>query len=423
MPLARQPAHRVIGVDPRVHARRGRQLRPRRTQLRRDHRQTADSSCSTKRAHGRPLILSVLTSRLPCRPWRSLARLDALPRVALCANAVQLPSTTCHDSARPLAAAPASSCRQARRCDSVRVRRQQGPQARSSWRRTRSAEGADTLITCRRRPVESRARDGRGGRPARPALRPRRQRHAAGDADRQRAARSAARRRGALRRDARRARARRWSEAAEQLRATGRQPFVIPLGASTPLGAAGVRAGGRRAARRRSTPPDVIVHADLVGRHAGRARSPAAAARARHARHRHQRRRSVADAGSPRDPPNPRGPRGAARGDSPGRSRTPRSRSTTRSSATATASRHRGSNEAIASVAPGARRCSSTRPIRPRRWPGLIARVRARARLPAAPCCSGTPADRWGFSVGIGVDTIGLTWCGRKAVEGSNRLS
>ena len=36
--FARQSAHRVIGIDPGVHARRGRELRSRRTQLGGDHR-------------------------------------------------------------------------------------------------------------------------------------------------------------------------------------------------------------------------------------------------------------------------------------------------------------------------------------------------------------------------------------------------
>ena len=229
------------------------------------------------------------------------------------------------------------AARQARRCDSVRVRRQQGPQAAarggaSARRRRRHADHV------RRRAVESRARDGRGGRQARPALHSRRERRAAGAADRERAAGSAAGRRGALRRVTRGARAGDGRGGRRRLRATGRRPFVIPLGASTPLGAAayalavGELVDADRAARRHRP-------LDLVWRDAGRARRRLPAARARDARHRHQRRRSVADAGS-RDSANPRGPRGAARGAAEGRSRTPADRGRRHaSSATATASR------------------------------------------------------------------------------------
>jgi 1-aminocyclopropane-1-carboxylate deaminase/D-cysteine desulfhydrase-like pyridoxal-dependent ACC family enzyme len=53
-------------------------------------------------------------------------------------------------------------------------------------------------------------------------------------------------------------------EAVERLRRDGRVPYVVPLGASTPLGALGfVRAVGELV--RQAPPPDVIVHASSSG--------------------------------------------------------------------------------------------------------------------------------------------------------------
>ena len=94
-----------------------------------------------------------------------------------------------------------------------------------------------------------------GGRALGLALRPRRQRHAAGEPDRQRAARPAARRRGPLRCLARGARAGDGRGGRASSAREGRRPFVIPLGASTPLGAAAYALAVDGAARRRSPRP------------------------------------------------------------------------------------------------------------------------------------------------------------------------
>ena len=106
-----------------------------------------------------------------------------------------------------------------------------------SWRRRPSPKAPTRSITMWRPPVEPRARDGRGGGPDGARLRARRQRRSRRRSHRERAPRSPAGRRGALRRVARGAGPGNGAAAAE-LRATGRRPFVIPLGASTPLGAA-----------------------------------------------------------------------------------------------------------------------------------------------------------------------------------------
>ena len=116
----------------------------------------------------------------------------------------------------------------------------------------------------RRRAVESRARD-RGGRgQAGPALRARRQRHAHRPPDRERLAGEAARRRHPVRRRrAMRAR-RRWKQRRQQSAPPAAAPYVIPLGASTPLGAAAL-AHAATELFEQIAPPDVIIHSSSSG--------------------------------------------------------------------------------------------------------------------------------------------------------------
>ena len=169
--------------------------------------------------------------------------------------------------------------RQARRRDPVRVRRQQSAKARRWWRRVRSPSGADTLITAggiqsnhARATAASPHGMGTGrvlvanGEPP-------------GRADGQRAARPPARRRGRLRRRARGARADDGADGGADAARTEGGRFVIPLGASTPLGAAGLRARDRASCSSRCLRPTAIVHVDVVGRHAGRPRRRLPAAR------------------------------------------------------------------------------------------------------------------------------------------------
>ena len=186
----------------------------------------------------------------------------------------------------------AAAARQARRRDRVCVRRQQGAQDALRGCRAPAPSGADTLITTggvqsnhARVTAAAAAQLGH-------ALHPRRERRAARSADRQRAARSAARRRGPLRRVAGGARAGDGARGRRRA-ASGRQPFVIPLGASTPLGAAAfvaaiaeLRDADRSAGRHRAC--------HLVRRHAGRARRRLRARGLADACDRHQRRRVVA---------------------------------------------------------------------------------------------------------------------------------
>lgn len=53
--------------------------------------------------------------------------------------------------------------------------------------------------------------------------------------------------------------------AAEELRQAGRQPYVIPIGASTPLGACGFVSAATELRAQLETPPDVIIHASSSG--------------------------------------------------------------------------------------------------------------------------------------------------------------
>ena len=289
------------------------------------------------------------------------------------------PSKSCTRPARG-ARRRTAPARQARRRDCVCVRRQQGPQDAARGRAGAREAGADTLITTRRRAVESRARDGGGGGEARAAVRARRQRRGAGAADRQRAARPAARRRGALRRVARGARA---GDGARGRRGAPRRAARPSSFRSAPR---------RRSAPPRSStpiaelldqidPPDVIVHstssggtqAGLVaglplcraGRRASSASAPTSPSR-------------VAGAGHPRESwP------GSDRCSAVDAERFERRADRGRRSVRRRRLRHPDRGVARSDRARGAhaRRCSSIRPTRRRRWPGSIAHVRARRVL------------------------------------------
>lgn len=53
--------------------------------------------------------------------------------------------------------------------------------------------------------------------------------------------------------------------AAEELRRAGRKPYVIPIGASTPLGACGLVAAAAELRSQCDAPPDVVVHSSSSG--------------------------------------------------------------------------------------------------------------------------------------------------------------
>ena len=341
----------MVGVDPRVHARGGLQLRPRRPQLGRNHRRAA-LQLFDEYAHAnflRSPSTSYTNVSVPA-DRAALERLHALPRLPHPRSRQHLIEelSACGGSYRSCSSASAAdpaTARQARRRDPVRVRGQQDPQAPD-----RRGAGARRW---RRHADHDRRRCSRTTR-----ARPRRWRRGWGSAAcwsptaRRRTSRprtpcwiDCSARTSVTSRPARRAR-RRWSRPPRSCARRGRTPFVIPLGASTPHGAAAyaLAVGGaadadpaarshrprrpRRAARRRESSPAARC-ADLS--HAGRWASAPTIRR-------------------PRSPARSGASWAASRSCSarrPARWRARRSRSTTRSSAAATACRRRQSIEAI----------------------------------------------------------------------------
>jgi 1-aminocyclopropane-1-carboxylate deaminase/D-cysteine desulfhydrase-like pyridoxal-dependent ACC family enzyme len=84
--------------------------------------------------------------------------------------------------------------------------------------------------------------------------------------------------------------------AAEELRRAGRRPYVIPIGASTPLGAAAFVSAVEELGQQLQKAPDIIVHSTSSGGHAGGARRRMPARGRGHARRRDQRGRDVRSA-------------------------------------------------------------------------------------------------------------------------------
>ena len=259
-----EAADGVVGVDPRVHARGRVQLGARRAQLDRH-----DGSSARECAHQRPLGVGWHRGSIATRGGIML-----LPMATALATLMSLP------------VGAARAARHAHRRAHAPAARRSGPRrprssssattcCRSAWAATRSgrcrrslaealAAGADTLITC-------------GGVQSNHA----RVTAAAGaalglhvvlvvngaDAGRRRPATRgstacSAPRCGTSRR-ATSAR-RRWKQVAAELRAAGRRPFVVPLGASTADRRARIRAGVAEVAAA-GLKPDVIVHSTSSG--------------------------------------------------------------------------------------------------------------------------------------------------------------
>ena len=267
VPAARQAADRVIRVDPRVHARRRLELGARRPQLRGDDARVRSAGDPSRRVHG-----VRLTVRRPRRRPRSDSRTHNYTELHVRRRSHR---SRPFRSRRPVAGRRARQLRRAlgggarllvKRDDAigVRVRRQQGAEDAARRRRrrrppapTRSSRPAACSRTTRGSPLPRPPSCGmkcilvvNGDAP--------------GASDRQRAARSAARRRGALRRGRARSARRRWSARPTTCAERGGRPFVIPLGASTPLGAAAFVAAIAEL-RDQIDPPDVIIHASSSG--------------------------------------------------------------------------------------------------------------------------------------------------------------
>ena len=211
------------------------------------------------------------------------ARARSVDSVRATADAGRAAAASRRDRRRP------ASLRQARRCDPVRIRREQGPQARVRRRRHRD-EGADTLITAGG--VQSNHARATAAAAAKMGLRAV---IVASGVPQERATANALL--DALlgaevvyvgRRDERTAK---MHEIAATLRAAGRTPFEIPAGRPTSARRARLRPGDRRAARSDARPRR---HRPLhvVRRHAGGARRGLPSARLVDARGRHQRGRS-----------------------------------------------------------------------------------------------------------------------------------
>ncbi len=215
----------------------------------------------------------------------------------------------------------------------------------------------------------------------------------------QRAARRAARRGGRVRRRRARIARRRCARSPTRLRASGRRPFVIPIGASTPLGALGfVRA--MLELLDQMPAPDVIVHATSSGGHAGRARRRRAGCwgcrRAIIGISADDSSASLAVAGAQRSSP---ASASCSRSHRPRRDRTaPMIEVDDRFVGGGYGMPTDGVARGDRARARGPRRFFSTRPTPRRRWPGLIAYVRQQRFTPARPWCSGIPAGRSGSS-------------------------
>ena len=204
-------------------------------------------------------------------------------------------------------------------------------------------------------------------------------------------------------------------DAADELRARGRRPFVIPLGASTPHGAAAYAAAvGEVLAQ--IDPPDVI----LLSTSSGGTQAGIIAGCALHGL-------ATRVIGISADDPAPAIAARIRRNlagledllGTPARWRGRQSRSTTRASAADMAFRRRRPPRRSSCV-PERRRSFSIPPTRRRRWPvsspasGLVRRT--------VRCSSGIQADRWDSSlsvVGSVIDRlsnmISLTFLGRRA--------
>ena len=220
-----------------------------------------DPSCSQKRGH-EPLILSVLASLLPARPCRSPHASRRCPASRSFAGPPPIDELTRLREA--LGSGPALLVK---RDDAIpfgfggnKVRKLQLVAARARGRRRRHADHvrrACNRITRARPPrwppsLGMRCVLVANGAPPSPP-------------DRERAAGSAAGRRGSLRRVPRGERTGDGRRRPNRPAREGRRPFVIPLGASTALGAAAYALAVGETARRRSAPPDVIVHATSSG--------------------------------------------------------------------------------------------------------------------------------------------------------------
>ena len=197
----------------------------------------------------------------------------------------------------------------------------------------------------------------------------------------------------------REARAIEMEAAAEDERKAGRRPYVIPLGASTPLGAAAF-AHAATELFEQVPPPDVIVHSSSSGGTQAGLVAGCALAGSAYEDTRHQRRRN---GGGARD--NSAGASlGPCRSHRPGRRRAHADACGTSDRYRRRVRRRRVRRPHTPNPAPRSsswhepKPSSSIRPTPPRRWPGSS---HASAPAPSGAtsrCSSGIPVGRWGCS-------------------------
>ena len=168
-------------------------------------------------------------------------------------------------------------------------------------------------------------------------------------------------------------------EIAERLRAAGRRPFAIPIGASTPLGALGFVLAMAELVRQ-MPPPDVIVHATSSG---GTQAGLVAGCRL---------------LGLPTRIVGISADESSMALQSQVRAAVRLSRSTIGSWATATACRPMP-RERRSSLPPGPKRFFWIRRTRPKRWPASSHTRASRSSSKTRRCCSGTREGRSGCSL------------------------